>query len=104
MHKHEILKFLDSKFRSPDEPEKDWYFHQETDGFAICNDGLGSIHMSWELVADEYNLELWMEFQWSESEQNLSWKAEKVFADAVAYLDSLGEIMYSVQVPIGKDY
>lgn len=104
MRKHEILKLLDSKFCSPDEPEKDWYFHQETDGFAICNDGLGIIHMSSELVVDEDDMELRMEFQWSESESNLSRKAEKVFADAVDYLDGLGEIVCSVQVPVGKDY
>lgn len=100
MRKHNILKFLDSKFRSPDEPEMDWYFQQEKDGFALCNDGLGIIHMSSELVVEEDDMEIRIEFQWGERESNLSRKAEKVFADVEDYLEGLGEIMCPLRIPV----
>lgn len=90
MKKFNLLNILDRKFRSPDEPELDWYLgYKDSDELLLANDGLGILHLKYWLGDNEEELSLVLRFDWPEEEDGISTEASQAFRAAADYIEDL---------------
>ena len=98
MKMKDLTRKLNTKFRSPEEPELEWYIEDNRDELHLVNLGLGRIHLDHDLLIDETGkLVLRFEFTWAEEEHGLSIKVSKAFRAAADYIEDLGEIIVPVE-------